>query len=426
MDMVRFCRWLAVVVSVALPVWANAQMPVLAAGKVVDAETGLPVAFATVTTCEGRHGVLTDSRGVFELPAVAACPQANALVVRSVGYTAQTVALPAGQPLTIRLVPREIALPGVDVVETKEAPLDLVLRAIRRLPRNVETAFVAATQARISEELVLTGYPRGQQESLVAWADSGALRPISTLQLQAIGLWRTPMFGKLTLLGSGLHPDSLPLPDCPRDRRKVSGVFSISNVGLGDAEYPTQAARLLLRNNPIRVAMSGAARAGFVLFPVLNEAFAKDGTWRFQGMDTVAHAPGVQLLRLARVRELLPGLPMPARNRVVLWVEPNTYRVYRMVLEVHMGSKPEAPMVSRQQVDYALQGKRLRLYAASLAVEWYGQCDSDIRLRFVRHMRLHSIQYGRRLPRATGAAPQLEAEDAPPAFSQLLQPESDN
>ncbi|MEM1043146.1 MAG: TonB-dependent receptor [Bacteroidota bacterium] len=81
-------------------------------GRVLDAETGEPLPYATVTWNDGQRGVVADESGrfVLTLPSASSVP----LTASFVGYDAQTAA-PQGEALAFRLRPEASAVPAVVV-----------------------------------------------------------------------------------------------------------------------------------------------------------------------------------------------------------------------------------------------------------------------------------------------------------------------
>jgi hypothetical protein len=80
-------------------------------GKVVDAETGLPVSFASVSVLHTRVGTTSNAEGEFELPS-SALP--SKLVVSELSHRTDTVTVTSKGPLLqVRLRPAAVALPDV-------------------------------------------------------------------------------------------------------------------------------------------------------------------------------------------------------------------------------------------------------------------------------------------------------------------------
>jgi hypothetical protein len=106
----------ACVLLAALARGAGAQEPAgRVAGRVVDAQTGLPVAGATVLA--GADTVLTDARGGFTLPAA----PPRAVRVAKPGYESRDTTLAAGGPVEIRVRARAVALAGITVTARRAA-----------------------------------------------------------------------------------------------------------------------------------------------------------------------------------------------------------------------------------------------------------------------------------------------------------------
>ena len=90
-------------------------------GRVVDAETGAPLPFATVTWDGGRRGVAADAAGAFVLTLPG--PDPVELTASFLGYARQTAA-PRGQTATFRLAPDIATQPDVVIRAGLVAPLD--------------------------------------------------------------------------------------------------------------------------------------------------------------------------------------------------------------------------------------------------------------------------------------------------------------
>jgi iron complex outermembrane recepter protein len=89
-------------------------------GTVVDAQTGNPIAGATVIVTGTRIGTLTDQAGVFTLEAPDSIPSVS---VSAVGYmSAQASIANIAEPLRIQLAPAQQRLPGVEVTARRPAP----------------------------------------------------------------------------------------------------------------------------------------------------------------------------------------------------------------------------------------------------------------------------------------------------------------
>ena len=93
-------------------------------GRVLDAETGLALPFATVTWRDGRRGVVADVDGGFWLTLRDAEATGRTVLVASfVGYRPQAAA-PAGRAVTFRLAPEAVAQAAVVVDGFALAALD--------------------------------------------------------------------------------------------------------------------------------------------------------------------------------------------------------------------------------------------------------------------------------------------------------------
>jgi len=99
-------------------------------GKVLDAATGQPVPYASVSVLNTTAGTTSNAEGKFELKAVLP----SRLVVSELGHRRDTVAVAvAAQPLLIRLQPASVLLPEVKVGSYLA---DLIVQAYRQLRRS--------------------------------------------------------------------------------------------------------------------------------------------------------------------------------------------------------------------------------------------------------------------------------------------------
>lgn len=99
-------------------------------GKVLDAATGQPVPYASVSVLNTTAGTTSNAEGEFELKAVLP----SRLVVSELGHRRDTVAVAvAAQPLLIRLQPASVLLPEVKVGSYLA---DLIVQAYRQLRRS--------------------------------------------------------------------------------------------------------------------------------------------------------------------------------------------------------------------------------------------------------------------------------------------------
>ena len=94
--------------AAALPAAAQTRLT----GKILDAATGLPVPYASISVLNTTIGTTSNAEGEFELKA--ALP--GRLVVSELGHRRDTVAVTAGTaPLLVRLQPATVQLPEVQV-----------------------------------------------------------------------------------------------------------------------------------------------------------------------------------------------------------------------------------------------------------------------------------------------------------------------
>ena len=109
-----------------LPVAAQQRLT----GKVLDAATGQPVPYASISVLDSRLGTTSNAEGEFEL----STPLPGRLVVSELGHRRDTVAVAAAtQPLLIRLQPASVMLPEVQVGSYLG---DLIAQAYRQLRRS--------------------------------------------------------------------------------------------------------------------------------------------------------------------------------------------------------------------------------------------------------------------------------------------------
>ncbi|SNC77278.1 CarboxypepD_reg-like domain-containing protein [Hymenobacter gelipurpurascens] len=109
-------------------------------GKVVDAETGLPVPYASVSVLHSRVGTTSNAEGEFELRQ-AVLP--GKLVVSELSHRTDTVAVAsASAVLQVRLKPTAVVLPEVKM---GSYTAELIKKAYRQLERtNAQQAYSAA------------------------------------------------------------------------------------------------------------------------------------------------------------------------------------------------------------------------------------------------------------------------------------------
>ena len=101
-------------------------------GKILDAATGLPVPYASISVLNTTAGTTSNAEGEFELKA--ALP--GRLVVSELGHRRDTVAVAAATaPLLVRLQPAAVALPEVT---TGSYLNELIARAYRQLRKSYD------------------------------------------------------------------------------------------------------------------------------------------------------------------------------------------------------------------------------------------------------------------------------------------------
>ena len=96
-------------------------------GKVLDAATGQPVAYASVSVMNSSQGTTSNAEGEFEIGGVVL---PGKLVVSELGHQRDTVAVATAQALQIRLRPASVLLPEVQVGSYLG---DLVAQAYRQM-----------------------------------------------------------------------------------------------------------------------------------------------------------------------------------------------------------------------------------------------------------------------------------------------------
>ena len=98
-------------------------------GKVLDASTGQPIPYASISVLNSPLGTTSNAEGEFELGGVAL---PDRLVVSELGHQRDTVAVATAGPLQIRLRPASVLLPEVQVGSYLG---DLIAQAYRQMRR---------------------------------------------------------------------------------------------------------------------------------------------------------------------------------------------------------------------------------------------------------------------------------------------------
>jgi len=137
--MKTFLRSFALVAAwallVASPVLAQPSEPAAVRGRILDAETGTPLARTHVFVAQSMNGTVTDSTGRFRLNAVH--PGAKRLYVSRVGYSNRAIDLqPAPgrtQTFSIRLEPEVLKSPPVTVTAERDEEWYERLERFKRL-----------------------------------------------------------------------------------------------------------------------------------------------------------------------------------------------------------------------------------------------------------------------------------------------------
>lgn len=97
-------------------------------GKVLDAATGQPVPYASISVLNTTIGTTSNAEGEFELRT--ALP--GRLVISELGHRRDTVAVTAASPLLVRLQPSSVALPEVTTGTYTEELIKQAYRELRR------------------------------------------------------------------------------------------------------------------------------------------------------------------------------------------------------------------------------------------------------------------------------------------------------
>ena len=98
-------------------------------GKILDAATGLPVPYASISVLNTTAGTTSNAEGEFELK----LPLPSRLIISELGHRRDTVAVAAAtQPLLIRLQPAAVALPEVTTGTYTEELIKQAYRELRR------------------------------------------------------------------------------------------------------------------------------------------------------------------------------------------------------------------------------------------------------------------------------------------------------
>lgn len=106
--------------------WAQQKIT----GKVLDATTGRPVPYASITALDAPIGTTSNAEGEFELNAV---PVPRSLIISDLGHVRDTISVANGGDLQIKLRPASIMLSEVQV---GSYAVELIKKAYRELRRN--------------------------------------------------------------------------------------------------------------------------------------------------------------------------------------------------------------------------------------------------------------------------------------------------
>ena len=127
-------------------------------GKIVDAATGQPVPYASVSVLSTTAGTTSNDEGDFELRGIALPAR---LVISELGHQRDTVAVAAAAPLQIKLKPASVMLPDVALGTYTE---ELIKKAYRQLQRSSTTK--TYSQAFYRQITRLDGQPSEVQEMI--------------------------------------------------------------------------------------------------------------------------------------------------------------------------------------------------------------------------------------------------------------------
>lgn len=125
MNTIRSCPWISLLPLIS---WSACGQGL--SGKVVDAQTGHPVPYASVSLIGTTQGTSSNVEGEFELPG-AKLP--GRLVVSELSHRTDTVAAADTQPLLVRLQPTTVTLPEVQL---GSYTAELIKKAYRQLQRS--------------------------------------------------------------------------------------------------------------------------------------------------------------------------------------------------------------------------------------------------------------------------------------------------
>ncbi|MGY3087678.1 hypothetical protein ACVWYF_000704 [Hymenobacter sp. UYAg731] len=124
-------------------------------GKILDAATGQPVPYASISVLNSTSGTTSNAEGEFELKTLLP----GRLVISELGHRRDTVAVAAAAPLLVRLQPAAVELPEVTTGTYTE---ELIKSAYRELQRtNTQKTYGQAFYRQITK---LDGDPTEVQE----------------------------------------------------------------------------------------------------------------------------------------------------------------------------------------------------------------------------------------------------------------------
>ncbi len=112
----------------ATAITALGQSTLTVTGRVVDSETGRPVAAASVSGGKGLYATVSNEDGTFILRIP---PNVGTITISHIGYSSRTMA-PSSKPLRVRLSPTTVMLDEILAMR----PEDMLRAAIRRIPQN--------------------------------------------------------------------------------------------------------------------------------------------------------------------------------------------------------------------------------------------------------------------------------------------------
>ena len=104
-------------------------------GKIVSAKTGEPLVFATIALVGNGIATLSNEEGgfVFKIPAVSA---QDTILITHIGYQPQVLVVSGADTLAKTIALKEQSVELAEVTVTNVKPLELIRKAINRIPEN--------------------------------------------------------------------------------------------------------------------------------------------------------------------------------------------------------------------------------------------------------------------------------------------------